>query len=64
MQSRTDKLIAASIQWAERIMEKIDERSSRSGQGTTTVALDLPTPVPVPATIVPFATDSEYKRAR
>jgi hypothetical protein len=22
---RTDKLIAASIQWAERIMEKIDE---------------------------------------
>ena len=23
---RTDKLIAASIQWAEKIMEKIDER--------------------------------------
>ena len=23
---RTDKLIEASIQWAERIMEKIDER--------------------------------------
>ncbi|MGA8436924.1 MAG: hypothetical protein WB714_01715, partial [Candidatus Sulfotelmatobacter sp.] len=23
---RTDKLIAASIQWAERIMEKIDEK--------------------------------------
>jgi hypothetical protein len=25
---RTDKLIAASIQWAEKIMEKIDERFS------------------------------------
>jgi hypothetical protein len=25
---RTDKLIAASIQWAEKIMEKIDERLS------------------------------------
>jgi hypothetical protein len=25
---RTDKLIAASIQWAENIMEKIDERFS------------------------------------
>ncbi len=24
---RTDKLIAASIQWAEKIMEKIDARS-------------------------------------
>jgi hypothetical protein len=23
---RTDKLIAASIQWAEKIMEKVDER--------------------------------------
>jgi len=27
---RTDNLIAASIQWAERIMEKIDERLSLS----------------------------------
>ena len=27
---RTDKLIAASIQWAEKIMEKIDERFSRA----------------------------------
>jgi hypothetical protein len=27
--ARTDKLIAASIQWAEKIMEKIDERFSR-----------------------------------
>ena len=26
---RTDKLIAASIQWAERIMQKIDERDGR-----------------------------------
>jgi hypothetical protein len=26
---RTDKPIAASIQWAEKIMEKIDERFSR-----------------------------------
>ena len=26
---RTDKLIAASIQWAEKIMQKIDERFSR-----------------------------------
>ncbi len=26
---RTDKLIAASIQWAERIMEKIDDRFRR-----------------------------------
>jgi len=26
---RTDKLIAASIQWAERIMERIDERKPR-----------------------------------
>jgi hypothetical protein len=25
---RTDKLITASVQWAERIMEKIDERFS------------------------------------
>ena len=25
---RTDKLIAASVQWAEKIMEKIDERFS------------------------------------
>jgi hypothetical protein len=24
--SRTDRLISASIQWAEKIMEKIDER--------------------------------------
>jgi hypothetical protein len=29
---RTDKLIAASIQWAERIMEKIDERFSARGR--------------------------------
>ena len=28
---RTDRLIAASIQWAEKIMEKIDERFSRPG---------------------------------
>ena len=27
---RTDKLIEASIQWAERIMQKIDERFSPS----------------------------------
>jgi len=27
---RTDKLIAASIQWAEKIMEKIDEQFSRT----------------------------------
>ena len=26
---RTDKLIAASIQWAEKIMQKIDERFSK-----------------------------------
>jgi len=26
---RTDKLIAASVQWAEKIMEKIDEQFSR-----------------------------------
>ena len=26
---RTDKLISASVQWAEKIMEKIDERFSR-----------------------------------
>jgi hypothetical protein len=26
---RTDNLIAASVQWAEKIMEKIDERFSR-----------------------------------
>jgi len=26
---RTDQLIAASLQWAERIMEKIDERFSK-----------------------------------
>jgi hypothetical protein len=26
---RTDKLIAASVQWAEKIMEKIDERFSK-----------------------------------
>lgn len=26
---RTDKLIAASVQWAEKIMEKIDERFSQ-----------------------------------
>jgi hypothetical protein len=25
---RTDKLISASVQWAEKIMEKIDERFS------------------------------------
>ncbi len=25
---RTDKLIAASIQWSEKIMEKIDDRSA------------------------------------
>lgn len=30
---RTDKLIAASIQWAEKIMEKIDARFSE-GQNT------------------------------
>lgn len=28
---RTDRLIAASVQWAERIMEKIDERFSSKG---------------------------------
>jgi hypothetical protein len=28
---RTDKLIAASIQWAEKIMEKIDERFRLDG---------------------------------
>jgi hypothetical protein len=28
---RTERLIAASVQWAERIMEKIDERFSRGG---------------------------------
>ena len=27
---RTDKLIAASIQWAERIMQKIDEKFGRA----------------------------------
>jgi len=27
---RSEKLIAASIQWAEKIMEKIDEHSSRA----------------------------------
>jgi len=27
---RTDKLIAASIQWAERIMQKIDEKVGRA----------------------------------
>jgi hypothetical protein len=26
---RTDKLIAASVQWAERMMDKIDERFSK-----------------------------------
>jgi hypothetical protein len=26
---RSDKLIAASVQWAEKIMAKIDERSAR-----------------------------------
>jgi hypothetical protein len=26
---RTDKLIAASVQWAEKIMEKVDERFRR-----------------------------------
>jgi len=26
---RTDKLIAASVQWAEKILEKIDEQFSR-----------------------------------
>lgn len=26
---RTDQLIAASVQWAEKIMQKIDERFSR-----------------------------------
>jgi hypothetical protein len=31
---RTDKLIAASIQWAEKIMEKIDGAfESQSGKG-------------------------------
>ena len=31
---RTDKLIEASIQWAERIMEKIDrQRSEKSANG-------------------------------
>lgn len=29
---RTDKLIAASIQWAEIIMQKIDERFSAGGR--------------------------------
>ena len=29
---RTDKLVAASIQWAEKIMEKIDERFSAGGR--------------------------------
>jgi len=28
---RTDKLIDASIQWAEKIMEKIDDRFSAKG---------------------------------
>jgi len=28
---RTDKLIEASIQWAERIMARIDERQSGGG---------------------------------
>jgi hypothetical protein len=28
---RTDRLIAASIQWAEKIMAKIDERFSANG---------------------------------
>jgi len=27
---RTDKLIAASIQWAEKIMQKIDEKLGRA----------------------------------
>jgi hypothetical protein len=30
---RTDKLIAASIQWAEKIMTKIDERHNRDKLG-------------------------------
>jgi len=29
---RTDRLIAASIQWAERIMQKIDEKVGRAEQ--------------------------------
>jgi len=29
---RTDKVIAASIQWAEKIMQKIDERFSKTGE--------------------------------
>lgn len=29
---RTERLIAASIQWAERIMQKIDDRFSREGK--------------------------------
>jgi len=29
---RTDKVIAASIQWAEKIMQKIDERLSKTGK--------------------------------
>jgi hypothetical protein len=29
---RTDKLISASIQWAEKIMEKIDERFTSAGR--------------------------------
>jgi len=28
---RTDKLISASIQWAEKIMEKIDSRCGKEG---------------------------------
>jgi hypothetical protein len=30
---RSDKLIAASVQWAEEIMAKIDERFSTCGSG-------------------------------
>ena len=30
---RTEKLIEASIQWAERIMEKIDALESKAGHG-------------------------------
>jgi hypothetical protein len=29
---RTDKLIAASIQWAQKIMEKIDSRFGNDGE--------------------------------
>jgi len=32
---RTDKLIAASVQWAEAIMRKIDDKFRDSGAATT-----------------------------